>query len=64
MKKQLLQGLFIPLFVSAIAFGAFVRTPAAANMRTVDMLALVAVGMGLGVALAHIRILLGMKSKE
>jgi hypothetical protein len=33
-------------------------------VRAVQMLALIAVGMGLGVALAHIKILLGMKSEK
>jgi hypothetical protein len=38
--------------------------PGSENVRAVQMLALIAVGMGLGVALAHIKILLGMKSDQ
>lgn len=64
MRDQLWKSMFLPLFVAALGFGAFVRIPGSENVRGVQMLALIAVGMGLGVALAHLRILLGMKSKS
>lgn len=64
MRKQLLRGLFLPLFVALLGFGAFLRTGGAENVRAVQMLALIATGMGIGVALAHVRILLAMKSRE
>ena len=64
MRKQLLRGLFVPLLVSAIGLGSFLRMPGAENVRAVQMIALIAVGMGLGVALAHIRILIAMGDKS
>ncbi len=64
MKEKLRRGLFMPLFASALGLAAFIRIPGSENVRAVQMLALIAVGMGLGVALAHIRILLGMKSDQ
>jgi hypothetical protein len=64
MRKQLLRGLLMPLLVSVIGFGSFLRIPGAENVRAVQMMALIAVGMGLGVALAYVRILIGMNSKN
>jgi hypothetical protein len=64
MREKLRRGLIIPLLVAVLGFGAFIRSPGSENVRTVQMLALIAVGMGLGVALAHIKILLGMKSDQ
>jgi len=62
MKKQLWKSLFLPLFIAAISFANFSRTTGAENVRAVQILSLIGAGMGLGVALAHVRILLGMKS--
>jgi hypothetical protein len=64
MREKLWRGLFIPLFVTALGFYSFLRTPGSENVRNVQIVALLASGMGLGVALAHVKILLGMKSKE
>jgi hypothetical protein len=36
--------------------------PGAENIRAVQMVALLAAGMGLGVALAHVKLLWGMQS--
>ena len=60
MRKQLLRGLFVPLLVAAVGFGLFLQISGAENVRAVQRVALIGVGMGLGVALAHIRILIGM----
>ena len=64
MKEKLRRGMFMPLLASALGLGAFLRIPGSENVRAVQILALIAVGMGLGVTLAHIRILLGMKSDQ
>ncbi|HSS99169.1 MAG TPA: hypothetical protein VLK33_19175 [Terriglobales bacterium] len=64
MKEKLRRGMLMPLLASVLALGAFLRIPGSENVRVVQMLALIAIGMGLGVALAHIRILLGMKSDQ
>jgi hypothetical protein len=64
MREKLWRGLSIPLLVSALAFATFLRSAGARNVCSVDMVTLIAVGMGLGVALAHIRILVGMKSRS
>jgi hypothetical protein len=52
------------LLAAVIAFGAFIRIPGSENVRAVQILALIGVGMGLGVALAHVKILLGMRSSK
>jgi len=64
MKEKLRRGMFMPLVASALGLIAFFRMPGSENVRAVQMLSLIAVGMGLGVALAHIKILLGMKSDQ
>ena len=64
MKDQLRRGLIVPLLVAVLAFGAFLRMPGSENVRAVQILSLIGVGMGLGVARAHIKILLGMKSDQ
>lgn len=55
MKKRLF---FLPLFAAVLAFSAFLRSTGADNVRTVQILALIATGMGLGVALAHLKFIL------
>lgn len=62
-RAQVRRGMIMPLLVAAFALGAFFRISGAENVRAVQMLALVAVGMGIGVALAHLKILLGMKKE-
>jgi hypothetical protein len=61
MKKRLF---ILPLFASVLAFSAFLRTTGAENVRTVQMLALIATGMGLGVALAHLKFILDARSQK
>jgi hypothetical protein len=63
-KKELRRGLIAPLLVFVLGFGAFLRMPGSENVRAVQMLPLLGAGMGLGVALAHIRVLLGMGSQK
>jgi hypothetical protein len=60
MRRQLLPGLFVPLLVAAIGPGLFLEISGAENVRAVQRVARIGIGMGLGVALAHIRILIGM----
>jgi hypothetical protein len=64
MYRELRRSLIIPLLVAIFGFSAFLRTPGAENVRNVQILSLVATGMGLGVALAHLKILLGMRSRQ
>ncbi len=62
-RAQVRRGLVVPLVVALFGFLTFWRMPGAENVRAVQILALLAVGMGLGVALAHLKILLGMKKE-
>lgn len=55
--------LLLPLVAAALAYGAFVRMPGAENVRAIQMLALIACGMGLGIALAHLKLALSAKPK-
>ncbi len=62
-RAQVRRGLVVPVVVALVGFLTFWRMPGAENVRAVQILALLAVGMGLGVALAHLKILLGMKKE-
>ena len=57
------RALLLPLVAAALAYGAFVRMPGAENVRGVQMLALLACGTGLGIALAHLKLALSAKPK-
>jgi len=46
-------GLFFPLFVAAVGFGAFLRMAGSQNVRAVQIVILLACGTCLGVTLAH-----------
>ena len=57
--------LFIfPLLASVLGFSAFLRSTGAENVRAVQIVALITTGMGLGVALAHFKLLLDVRSKR
>ena len=62
-RAQIRRGLVVPLVVALLGFLTFSRMPGAEHVRAVQILSLIAVGMGLGVALAHLKILLGMKKE-
>jgi hypothetical protein len=59
----MLRAFILPLFASFLAFYAFLRTSGAEHVRAVQMLALIAVGMGMGVALAHIKLIINTRSR-
>jgi len=48
----------LPLFASILGFSAFLRTDGADTVRTVQMVSLIATGVGLGVALVNLKYLL------
>ena len=52
---------FLPFLFAVLAFFAFLRTSGSENVRAVQILSLIATGMCLGVALAHLRFLLSTK---
>jgi hypothetical protein len=54
----------MPLVAAFLGFSAFLRTPGADNVRAVQMVTLIATGIGLGVALAHVRIALSAREKD
>jgi len=54
----------MPLVAAFLGFSAFLRTPGADSVRAVQILMLIATGMGLGVALAHVRIALSVRGKS
>jgi hypothetical protein len=60
MHKRLI---FLPLFFAMLGFLAFLRTSGSDHVRAVQIVALIATGMCLGVALAHLRFLMGAKSQ-
>jgi len=53
----------LPLFAAVLGFGAFLRSDGSESVRSVQILALVATGMGLGVALANLKFLLSGRTK-
>jgi hypothetical protein len=62
MKKRFV---FFPLFFAALGFSALVRSSTGPDhVRTVQILALIATGTCLGVALAHLRFLFDEKSRR
>lgn len=60
MKKSLV---FSPLFLACLGFLAFLRTSGAESVKAVQVVALIGIGMCLGVGLANLRLLLSEKSR-
>jgi hypothetical protein len=60
MKKRFV---LFPLFFAALGYSAFLRSTGSDHVRAVQILALIATGMCLGVALAHLRFLFEKKSQ-
>ena len=56
------RAFLLPLVASFIAFSAFLRTSGSETVRAVQVLSLVATGMGLGVALAHLKLMMSVRS--
>ena len=56
------RALLLPLLVFVFGFFGFLRTPGAENVRTVQILSLLAAGMGLGVVLAHLKLVLSARA--
>lgn len=54
---------FLPLLFAVLAFFAFLRTAGADSVRAVQIVDLIATGMCLGVALAHVRARLESKQR-
>jgi hypothetical protein len=61
MKKRLF---LLPLFASVLAFSAFLRSTGAESVRAVHVVSLIATGMGLGIALAHLKFILDLRSQK
>jgi hypothetical protein len=53
---------FAPLFAALLGFSAFLRSAGAEHVRAVQIVALIATGMGLGVAFAQLKFLRDQKS--
>jgi hypothetical protein len=56
--------IFFPLFLAIMGFLTFLRTSGSDHVRAVQILALIATGMCLGVALANLRALFGAKLQD
>ena len=55
---------FLPLLAAVLGFSAFLRSDGSESVRTVQIVSLIATGMGLGVALAHLKFALDARSKR
>lgn len=64
MEKNLRRSLVLALFAFLLGFGAFLRMPGSENVRAVQIVALLGAGMGLGVAWAHLLVLVGLRSRR
>ncbi|MBZ5654586.1 MAG: hypothetical protein LAO56_04820 [Acidobacteriia bacterium] len=54
----------LPLFAAALGFSAFLRSAGSETVRAVQIVDLIATGMGLGVALAHLKLVLSARSQR
>jgi uncharacterized membrane protein YwzB len=61
MKKRLV---FLPVFTAALSFSAFLRSNGSNQVKTVQILTLIGVGMCLGVALSNLLVNFSAKSKD
>lgn len=64
MQGDLRKGLFLPLLAAALAFSGFLRTTGSENVRAVQIVSLLVAGVGLGIAIAHLEILWGLRSRK
>lgn len=53
-----------PLLAAILGFSAFVRSDGSESVRAVQIVSLIATGMGLGVALAHLKFALDARTKK
>jgi hypothetical protein len=63
-EKKLRKSLVGAMLAFVFGLGAFFRMPGAENVRAVQIVSLLASGMGLGVAWAHFWVLRGLKSRN
>jgi hypothetical protein len=61
MKKRFV---LLPLFVAFVSLSVFLRSNGSDQVRMVQILTLIVIGMCLGLALANLLALLGAKSKD
>jgi hypothetical protein len=61
MKKRFV---FFPLFVAAVSFFVFLRSNGSDQVRAVQMVMLIAIGMCLGIGLANLLVLFKAKSQD
>jgi hypothetical protein len=54
----------LPLFAAVLGFLAFERSSGSESVRAVQIVSLIACGMGLGVALAHLKFVLDARSRK
>jgi hypothetical protein len=64
MPKQLRRGLVAGLLATFFGFTAFLRSDGSEAVRAVQIVSLLASGMGLGVALTHALLMIGAKSAK
>lgn len=55
---------FAPLLAAVLGFSAFLRTAGAEHVRAVQIVDLIATGMGIGVAFAQLRFVRDAKSNQ
>ncbi len=58
------RSIFFPLFLGVFTFFGFLRTPGADHVRPVQIATLIATGMCIGVALAHLIVQLNARSQD
>ncbi len=61
MKKRFV---FFPLFIAAVSFSVFLRSNGSDQVRAVQMVMLIAIGICLGIGLANSLVLFNPKSKD